>query len=173
MERILAEMDEKRIIEIALTQGKTAIIDEGDAQRVLILKWRAFTQGTNWYAVAYVRGSGAKNPKTVYLHRFILDAPSGVQVDHINGDGLDCRRSNMRFVNNQQNHWNMKGRGRYRGVYVKGDKWISCIIVHGKQRQLGTFDTELEAALHFDNAAREHYGEYARFNFPGTRLWTA
>ena len=78
-----------------LSQGKMAALDNADYERAAIFKWHARQEKQRpscWYAVRTVGN------KTVYLHRFILDAPSGLDVDHKDGDGLNCQRLNLRIA---------------------------------------------------------------------------
>jgi len=118
------------------------------------------------------------------IHRLIMsrmlgrDLKKGEHVDHINGNGLDNRRSNLRISSNSQNHANTKKqRGNYSSKY-KGVCWIKNVkkwaayigsnkkgsIV--KRKYLGYYKIEEEAARAYDKAAKEHYGEFAGLNFP-------
>jgi hypothetical protein len=103
------------------------------------------------------------------LHRFILDAPSALEVDHINGNGLDCRRSNLRLATHKQNLRNQaahSGTSRYKGVSWNRQRngWDAQICLNGKNRYLGRFRTEVEAAKAYNEGARLHFGEFARLN---------
>ncbi len=150
------------------TPGYVALIDLTDLEVVSRFKWHA--DKTKWgpYARAYVPGS---DNKKVSLHRLILDAPKGVQVDHINGDGLDCRRSNLRLATQQQNNGNRAKTtnptsSRFKGVDRHHGAWRARIRSNGRQWTLGHFDREGDAARAYDAAAEEFFGEFARFNFP-------
>ena len=102
------------------------------------------------------------------LHRIITNAPADMQVDHINGNPLDNRRSNLRFVNNTQNSWNRsdkKGRtSRYRGVTKRKDGKYQAQIRIGENRRLylGAYDNELDAYVAYCEAQQEFHGEYRR-----------
>jgi len=93
-------------------------------------------------------------------------------IDHINGNGLDDRRANMRTCTNQQNMRNLRkrrsGSSIYKGVYYDKRRrtWYARICHNGKNIHLGTFATEIEAARAYDRAARRLFGEFARLNFP-------
>jgi hypothetical protein len=100
------------------------------------------------------------------MHRLIMQAPKGMVVDHINGNGLDNRRCNLRLCTPAQNrrnrHKHAGGRSRFLGVSPCGDKWNARVA----GRYLGLFDDEVEAAKARDRKARQLYGEHAWLNFP-------
>lgn len=107
------------------------------------------------------------------LHRFLLQPVDGFSVDHINGDGLDNRRSNLRLCSNRENSHNAAKRATrncssaFKGVYLADKKyWCAQIQINGKKVNLGRFADELSAARAYDLAALEHFGEFARLNFP-------
>lgn len=109
------------------------------------------------------------NGKKLYLHRAIMRARKGERVDHINGDGLDNRRTNLRKCTNAQNMYNMRrGRGRstYKGVawFTRDSCWRAYICKNGKQIHLGYHNTEREAAIAYNVAARALFGEFTRPN---------
>lgn len=148
---------------VILTRGKTALIDSVDAPRVSTWNW---FMGGNGYAGRTLSGGG-----TEYLHRFILDAGDGEFVDHINRNRLDCRRTNLRtatWAQNVTNSGREPGPSSYRGVTLRCDKkkWVAKVHVDGKAVHLGSFPTPEAAAQAYDAAAIEHFGEYARVNFP-------
>lgn len=154
--------------EIPLTQGKVALVSDEDYEKVSAYRWYAngYKRGRYWYAVCgHIRPQGLR---AVLLHRFILDAPKGMVVDHINGNGLDCRRENMRLCTNTENLYNQKPRrqGEYKGVQKSGYRWDALITVNYEVISLGRFASEEAAARAYDAAARRHHGEFARLNFP-------
>ncbi len=154
------------VVEVKLTRGLVTIIDTEDLEFVSRWKWCAQRSGNTDYA-------HRKHGKTtVKLHRALLDAPKGMQVDHINGNGLDNRRSNLRLctqVENRRNSQKQTGSiSEFKGVSKqKGrDKaWTASLYV-GNKRYMRYFFTELEAALAYDAMAKEHFGEFAKLNFP-------
>jgi hypothetical protein len=157
--------------EILLTRNKIALVDDEDYERVSQFKWCAVClNGGRWYAQSNSFGL----PRQTLLHRFILELkPDDPEVDHISGDGLDCRRLNMRLATRQQNLANRfkfsgKYSSKYKGVtWSKRDKkWIAQIMVNYKNIRLGSFVIEEDAARAYDKAAIQHFGEYARLNFP-------
>lgn len=146
---------------IPLSQGRYALIDDEDFDRISQFKWSYDQHG---YAS---RRNKAAQPQKMYLHRFVIGAPAGMEVDHINHDRLDNRRSNLRLATRQENSRNMRSRGksRYKGVKSSFHKWQAEIKISGKTHYLGSFPTEIEAAEAYDQAAREIYGEFAHLNF--------
>lgn len=108
--------------------------------------------------------------KNIRLHRLIMNCPNGKQIDHINGNGLDNRKENLRICSQSENHQNRSKWGntssQYKGVHwhkiVK--KWVAQIMINGKRKHLGYFDREREAAKAYNYMAIKHFGEYARIN---------
>ena len=106
------------------------------------------------------------------MHRIILNAPKGTMVDHINGNGLDNRKENLRLCTTRENNANQKknrnNSSGYKGVAKASNcsKWRAYIRVDGVQRHLGNHNTPEEAARAYDAAAKKHFGEYAHLNFP-------
>lgn len=151
--------------QIPLTRGQYALVDDDDFERISQSKWYCKADG---YAARKDWSTG--EPKQVYMHRQILNAPDGVMVDHINANRLDNRRSNLRLVNSIQNSRRqspMKGTtSEYKGVSFYQDQWYVRIHVDGKSRYYGRYREEKLAARVYDYAASKHYGEYARINFP-------
>ena len=111
--------------------------------------------------------------RQVYMHRVIMDAPDGVTVDHINGDGLDNQRENLRFATQVQQNMNRPkygGKSRYKGVYRRYDdrKWVAQISVGDKTQYLGSFKTQEEAAHVYNQEAYRLHGEFAYLNNLGS-----
>jgi hypothetical protein len=148
---------------IALTRGKFAIVDAADYERLNRYRWNAFDSGGKVYARRSVPGG------TVLMHRVIMNAPPGMVVDHIDGNALNDRRSNLRLCTPQQNEHNKRPRGRhsrYKGVYPHGRKWEARIKHNGRTHHLGLFEDQTEAARARDEKAREFQGRFAYLNFP-------
>jgi hypothetical protein len=156
---------------IHLTHGKTTEIDDSDAALLPETKWQAVERKGLWYAVTRWKRADGKWTM-IYLHVLILGKRPGSFIDHRNGNGLDNRRENLRHVTHCQNLANSPSRpdssSRYKGVTFdkKTGRWQAQIAVENKRRWLGRYDTELEAAMAYDLAAREFQGEYARPNIP-------
>lgn len=108
--------------QIPLTQGKFAIVDDEDFERVNQFRWTAVKHEITWYAHRNTHKDEGISQKKIYLHRFILCPSSDIEVDHIDGDGLNCRRSNMRLATSSQNKMNRDRHGDnvsgYKGVYL-------------------------------------------------------
>jgi hypothetical protein len=160
------------IVRITLTRGYVAIADAADFELL---------DGRNWHALTSPCGMCASTNVTredgyydiALMHRALLAAPDEFHVDHINGDRLDNRRSNLRLATNQQNCWN-QGLSKRNTSGYKGVSWHSRdlifgahIRINGRQKTLGEFADAISAARAYDAAARRHYGEFARLNFPG------
>jgi hypothetical protein len=162
------------MIRIPLSRGLFALIDDEDAA-LAEFKWSAQGGGGRiMYAARNARQPDGTR-KNVRLHRLIMGAPPDMFVDHINGDGLDCRRANLRLATNQQNLANqqrsLNNTSGYKGVTWdrQGRRWRAQIRVHGRNRCLGLFDTAEKAALAYDEAAIRGFGEFARPNLSASR----
>ena len=137
--------------------------------------WSAQNAGKAAFLSTAGRGylCGSVLGQAYYAHRVAFAVSHGrwpeQQIDHINGDKRDNRLCNLREATNAQNHCNIGPiTGRYRGVHwIKPDrKWAAQIRVGGKNKHLGRFECEAEAAKAYDAAAVRHHGEFARLNFP-------
>lgn len=137
--------------EIFLTQGQVVLVDEEDFVALSRFRWSALPGGGTQYAKRTVRREDGRET-TEQMHRRIMGAPSGMDVDHINHDGLDNRRENLRVVTRRQNSQNLRGKpdcsSKYPGVsWVKAlSKWEAQAQVDGKKKHLGRFASEFEAA---------------------------
>jgi hypothetical protein len=148
------------------------VVDLADLERVRPYSWLVLAVSSTTYAQAWTRGQDGRR-RNILLHRLIVDAPQDVQVDHINHDGLDNRRANLRLATRSQNQANMRAEtigatSRYKGVSWEKftQRWKACITVHGKGVTLGRYGAEEEAARAYDQAAIEAWGEFACVNFP-------
>ena len=159
---------------IPLTQGFVCIVDDADYEWINARKWKASPEGpTCVYANRTVHGPNGRSSQE-RMHRIIAGAKEGELVDHINGDTLDNRRSNLRIADASHNSCNRKSvRGSsssFKGItWHRGvRKWQAAIKAHGRQHYLGVFASEVDAAKAYDAAAREMHGDFARLNFPGS-----
>lgn len=164
---------------VELANGGFTQIDDADWPLVSPYVWRHYTKRRLGSSVTYADARVTTNGKWGYLqmHRLILGlSDPRVQVDHRNRDGLDNRRANLRVATNSQNHANqdkpITNTSGYKGVSRnrtnKLHPWFAQIGVNRKQLYLGCFSTPAEAALAYDRAALQHFGEFARLNFPPT-----
>jgi hypothetical protein len=163
---------------IPVGQGKYAIVDADDYERLAKYKWQLHSNGHTFYAYRYSSTRAGKKRQTLWMHNEIIDITEGLVCDHINHNGLNNRKANVRPATVSQNSCNTRKRGqttsRYRGVSqdARTNKWIAKIKVNGRQVYLGTFSHEIDAAKTYDTAARKYHGEFAVLNFPDrTRSW--
>ncbi len=152
---------------IPLSNGMNAIVDDIDFPALAALKWCIHSQG-----YARRRGtSGANGKQSILLmHRVIINAPRGFQVDHINGNRLDNRRSNLRLATNAENGANQmlssKNTTGAKGVYFhrQRKKYCAMICSNGRREHLGLFSNIEAASAAYDAAARRLFGEFAKTN---------
>jgi len=157
---------------IELSQGYFAKVDDKNYEMLMSYpKWFAVKHHGNIYAKCNITLKNGKRT-TLKMHRVIMNAKPGQIVDHCNGDGLDNQERNLRIVNSQKNCTNRKPHtgtsSKYKGVsYHKGhNKWQANICVNYQNIYLGIYETEEEAAIAYDIAAKKYFREYARLNFP-------
>lgn len=127
-------------------------------------KWRISTDNAS--GKPYVRTDVDRT--TVYMHRMIVKCPAAFRVDHRDNDGLNNQRPNLRVASHDQNNRNREGwsLSGYKGVSLDGRRYRARVTFSGVVKTLGRFDTALEAAMAYDEAAHELFGEFAGFNFP-------
>lgn len=153
---------------IPLTQGKFALIDDEDFDLISKFKWHyrksGRTNGKNGYA---------ENRRGIFMHNIIMNSKKGT-LDHINRNGIDNRRKNLRVVTLSQNMHNFpKKKGtKYRGIiFLTGrgknaKKWQCSMTINGKCVYFGVYKTAKEAALVYDKKVKELYKDCAILNFP-------
>jgi len=163
---------ETNIAEIPLTQGCHAIVDNENISLLNMHRWYTSSRaskGETRYAKRKEKG------KTVYMHREIMNAPAGIEIDHINGNGLDNRRVNLRVCTAAQNQQNSTKRAhcssKFKGVALSKNqkKWTARICINGKKIWIGRYRSEFEAAEAYDKKAVELFGEFANINFPSQK----
>jgi|LakMenE01Jun11ns_1017448.scaffolds.fasta_scaffold9218745_1 hypothetical protein len=174
-------MEDNELIKIPLTQGKFAIVDKEDYSKIMNYKWFAVKSRNNFYAATH----GEKR-ETIKMHRLILGLSEKNKIcDHIDHNGLNNSKSNLRVCDNSQNIKNTTSRigstssylgvsfrpvrkrklkdGGYSVVNVK-NKWVSQIQCNKKKYFIGRFETEKEAAVAYNNEALKKFGEFANLN---------
>jgi len=161
-------------VELVLSNGSIAIVDANDFIRVSQYSWYLHKGG---YAARKLKLN--KVSKTIFLHHFVTETDYKYIVDHINGNRLDNRKQNLRIVTAQQNAFNRsvnryKNSSQYKGVFWSKEKklWLSLIKIKGKSNHLGYFNTEIDAAIAYNENAKTLFGEYARLNdVPENKMW--
>jgi len=155
---------------IYLGEGVWTIVDPDVYYRLGHHKWHL--RGSNskkFYAVRDVK-TGPGRTKQLGLHREIMNQPKGLLVDHRNGNPLDNLKDNLRVATRAQNAQNRPKKqntsSRFKGVsfHKRYKKWSATICYQGKNKLLGWFENEIDAARAYDAAARKYYGEFARVN---------
>lgn len=158
--------DEEAMKQIPLTQNKVSIISDDCFDRLSQFTWH-FNRRLG-YAIGE-RFEGGKRIR-VSMHREVMNAQDGSEVDHINGDKLDNRRENLRLCTKSQN---MSNRGKqlnnttgYKGVFTsqRTTKFRAQIRVKGKSIHLGLFENLKDAAISYNIAATKYFGEFAKLN---------
>lgn len=151
---------------IPLSKGKYALVDNKDFDWINQYKW-AITNNKNshtFYAIRMCHKKEKYFSKSIRMHRYIIKAVPGEIVDHINGNGLDNRRKNLRIVSNANNVVNQRlhknNTSGHRGVsWSKRDKkWYAYIMVNYKTIALGKFTKKNDAIVAFKKAAKKHFG---------------
>jgi hypothetical protein len=155
--------------EIKLTQGKVALVDDEDFNYLNQFKWQVIKPRYIYYVVKSGKRINGKNKKE-YMHRIIMNTPSHLQVDHIDHNGLNNQKSNLRNCNNSQNNANkiLMNEEKYRGICwdKSRNKWMSSIRFMGKNIFLGRFSDPIIAAKEYDRVVIKYHGEFAHLNFP-------
>ncbi|MBN2138489.1 MAG: HNH endonuclease [Sedimentisphaerales bacterium] len=158
---------------IPLTKGKYAIVDPEDYDALMRYKWHTTKNGLTFYAKRNPRLGKKRKAPPIYMHRYILKPPPLLVVDHINFDGLDNRKANLRLATRKQNNRHTRrtrktGSSKYKGVtwYTREKRWVAKITADGITRTLGYFKSERTAALAYDRAAKIYHKEFAALNFP-------
>jgi hypothetical protein len=162
---------------IPLTRGQVAIVDDEDYERVSAFNWHYIPKSStsdpnDGYARRAVPAtSGNRRQRLIPMQGMIIDCPKHLRIDHINGNGLDNRKENLRICTHAENGRNRKvNKGKkqsiYKGVTRNGNKFKAAIVINWKKIYLGNYDTEEEAANAYDQAAMHHFGKFACLNFP-------
>jgi HNH endonuclease len=149
---------------IDLSRGLIAIVDGRDYETLVQFPWHAVPSHQTHYAQ---RWDGRRH---LGMHVAILRPPEGIEVDHIDGDGLNNQRSNLRLATRKLNAANQRmprnNTSGYKGVSWLKTKWSAHIRIDGRLIHLGMFEDAAEAGRAYDAAAIEAWGEFAKVNFP-------
>ena len=160
---------------IPLNHGREALVDTEDLPRVAAHRWYAACEDGRWRAQRgeRVREGDRARVRTIRMANFILGAPPGAHVAHVNGDGLDNWRANLRLSTPREEgarrRLNRNNRSGYRGVswHAQTGKWRAGIVRRPLKLHIGYYATAAEAARAYDARACELFGEHAYRNFPG------
>ncbi|SRR5712692_432961 len=152
-----------------LSQGQVAIVDDEDFDWVTQYEWHLKRGHNTFYAQRWVKIDGKWTRQK--LHRFILGLTDPrIKIDHKDGNGLNNHRQNLRIATKQQNQANQQKQqgtsSRFKGVTWDKNrgKWSAQVMVAGKNKYLGRFDSELKAAQTYDQAAQKYFGNFAKLN---------
>ena len=156
--------------EITLTQGKVALVDDEDFEMLSAFKWYAQRSNLTFYAQRAISVGGGRQTAEI-MHRVLM--PGIEKVDHIDGDGLNNQRANLRDSEGK-NAWNRKpqegGTSVYKGVswHSRIGKWQAQIMKDGRTHYLGYFDSEIDAARAYNEGSLKFHGRFGRLNeIPG------
>lgn len=157
----------KKPMEVPLTQGYVALVDREDYEELIKYKWSAYKTNNTFYAIRNIY-IGTKRT-TVNMHRVIIEPPNDLFVDHIDGNGLNNQRSNLRICTSSQNGMN-RGKQKVNTSGFKGvtfcknnNKWQAQIKVNKVNLFLGYFDTPEEAYKAYCEGCIKYHGEFANF----------
>jgi hypothetical protein len=160
-------MKEIKLSQHGKNRGKyVALVDDEDFERVSKFEWCVKKGKNTTYATMNVYINSKRTTQT--LHQLIMEKTG---IDHINGDGLNCQKYNLRQCTNQQNSMNRIGNkntsSQYKGViwWDRSKKWVAQIMHNRKHVYIGLFTEEIEAAKAYDLKAKELFGEFAWLNF--------
>lgn len=163
--------------EIPLTRGVVALVDDEDYAAMSAVKWFAHpSRRTNgdmfWYAARMIPGRKDHERGLLMMHRVILNVPKGLVVDHIDGNGVNNTRANLRICTQAENMRNIRLRSDSRNPH-KGVQWRPHANAYGVRvtvnhttHWVGYFKDPEEAARARDEAAKRLHGEFARLNLP-------
>lgn len=162
-------------LQIPLSRGLFALVDDEDHARIAAHTWYARPGGGPHHPNHYAVRKGTKDePGTIYMHRAVMGARKGEALDHRDRDGLNNTKSNLRFATGSQNCSNVvrASQSGFRGVYrcLRSGGWYAQIQVERQARHLGRFEDKAAAARAYDRAAIRAFGEFATLNFPDEHL---
>lgn len=156
--------------EIPLSQGKVALVDDEDFDRLMAMgKWHC-NDGYGKITLNYRKPDGTRGAKKIWMHRAVLNAPPGKFVDHISGSRLDNRKANLRFCSHNENQRNSgpqkNNTSGYKGVswHKRRQKFDAKIVSDRKSIYLGSYESAKLAAIAYNEAALKIHGDFAKLN---------
>jgi hypothetical protein len=164
--------------EIELQRGLVALVDDEDFKYLNQFKWNWVEGYNTFYCVRNITKEDGRKTQ-IRMHNVIMKTQKGMEVDHINHDGLDNRKYNLRNCTHQENCMNRlserKPKSGFKGVYpIKGGNphhWSAQISVNGKKERIGSFKTKEEAALEYNRRAIKLHGKFAKLNLVNGEYW--
>lgn len=153
--------------EIPLTRGLVAIVDDEDFEELSKHKWHAIKGTCTFYVGRRLPRIRTQKSSIIYMHRFLLKAGEGVQVDHRDSNGLNNQRCNLRLATHSENQRNGRrpknNTSGFKGVHRSGNKFRAAIWVDGVRRHIGMFCRPEDAHAAYCKAAKELHRAFARF----------
>ena len=155
--------------EVGLTQNKVALVDDKDFEYLNQWKWHVLKDYLTYYAARNIRLANGKQT-SIRMHRVILNVPKGMVTDHIDHNGLNNQKANLRICDASENNMNRKSQrnssSKFKGVFwhKRNKKWSAQLTFKGETNYLGFFNSEKDASLAYDKKAIELFGEFANLN---------
>lgn len=155
--------------EIKLKRGKVAFVDDEDFEFINQWEWGYMKSGNTFYAIRNER-TGKNKYKLISMHRVIMGTPKGMEVDHVNHDGLFNIKINLKNCTHKENMRNISvyknNSSGAKGVYwhARQRKWRAQININGKRSTVDAYANKIDATIAYNEAAKKHYGEFASLN---------
>lgn len=155
--------------EISLTQGQVALVDDDMFEELNQFKWCVHKKPNTFYAKRILEGTR----RPLFMHHVLLPKKEGYEIDHIDRDGMNNQRENLRYATHSQNIANCMTKRTYgykgisfdRSTVFRSKRWQAAIRKDQKAYYLGRYETPIEAAQAYDRAAVKLFGEFALTNF--------